>query len=247
MAFLDGVDTPFKSAGCGSPLAREHPTDRCLRVTPTEPTIRQRATRREAVENRERLLVAARQVFALKGPDAPVEEIARFAGVGMGTFYRHFETKQALVDELVGDLRRRLLQLAKRAQRGQEGQGLERLLVSAGRSQARDPGYVQFLWSRSTREQEAVDEFLSILSELVQAGQQAGRIRPDVVVTDVWMTLWSMRGIIEMTRTAAPHAWKRYVDILVAALRVPAAGDAALGSRPLSLAEARQCISAASR
>ena len=208
---------------------------------------RQRALRREARENRARLLLAARQVFALRGPDARVEEIAQAAGVGLGTFYRNFATKQALFDELVGDVRRRLLALARRARRAPEGTGLERLLVDAGKAQARDPGYMQFLWTPSTAEQGAVDEFLGILAELLADAQRAGRIRSDVVVTDVWTTLWSLRGILELTRASAPGAWRRHLELLVAGMRAHPAGNEPLAAAPLSLARARRAIAAASR
>jgi AcrR family transcriptional regulator len=208
--------------------------------------IRRRAVRRESVENRARLLDAARQVFAQRGPEARVEEIAQAAGVGMGTFYRNFSTRQALVDELVADVRRRLLGLARRARAAPDGTGLERLLSDAGRAQARDPGYMQFLWSRSTVEQAAVDEFLVLLAGLLADAQEAGRIRPEIVITDVWMTLWSLRGILEMTRTAAPSAWKRHVELMIAGLRTRPAGDVALSTRPMSLARARRCIEEAS-
>jgi AcrR family transcriptional regulator len=208
--------------------------------------IRRRAVRREAVENRSRLLHAAREVFAVRGADARVEEIAQAAGVGMGTFYRNFGTRQALVDELVADVRRRLLELARRARDAPDGTGLERLLNDAGRAQARDPGYMQFLWSRSTVEQAAVDEFLVLLAGLLDDAQKAGRIRPEIAITDVWMTLWSLRGILEMTRKAAPGAWKRHVELLIAGLRARPAGEVALSTRPMSLARARRCIQEAS-
>jgi AcrR family transcriptional regulator len=212
----------------------------------TEAAPRQRALRREARENRTRLLHAARQVFALTGPDARVEEIARAAGVGMGTFYRNFATKQALFDELVGDVRRRLLVLAQRAQRAPAGTGLEALLLDAGRAQARDPGYMQFLWSRSTAEQNAVDDFLRILAELLGEAQRAGRLRADLSVTDVWMSLWSLRGILEMTRVSAPHAWKRHIELMISGMRAHPAGDGPLTAAPITLAQARRCIEAAS-
>jgi AcrR family transcriptional regulator len=204
-----------------------------------------RPLRREAAENRERLLVAARQVFATQGLGAGVDEIARVAGVGMGTFYRRFPTKQALIDELVADVRRRLLAIARRAQRLSDERGLETLLYDAGRLQVRDPSCMQFLWSKSNAEQEAIDEFLAILSELHQRGQAAGRIRADVSVTDVWVVLWSLRGILEMTRYVAPNAWRRHVRVMIDG--VTAHGAEPLAPGPMTLVQARRCISAASR
>ncbi len=209
-----------------------------LRLEPGRPL------RREAAENRERLLHAAKQVFAVKGTDAGVDEVARAAGVGMGTFYRRFPTKQALIDELVGDIRRRLLEIARNAQRADRDDGLETLLYSAGQLQARDPGCMRFLWSRSHSEQAAVDEFLTILADLHARAQASGRIRPDVSVTDVWVMLWSLRGILEMTRGTAPSAWKRHLRVMIAGISAEPVD--ALSPNPMTLNQARRCIEAAS-
>jgi AcrR family transcriptional regulator len=214
--------------------------ERSLRLEPTR-----RPLRREAAENRERLLYAAKQVFAVKGLDAGVDEIARTAGVGMGTFYRRFPTKQALIDELVADLRRRLLEVARNAQRADPENGLEALLYGAGQLQARDPGCMRFLWSRSHSEQAAVDEFLAILADLHARGQAAGRIRHDVSVTDVWVALWSLRGILEMTRGTAPNAWKRHLRVMIAGMSTEPVD--ALSPNPMTLNQAKRCIEAASR
>jgi AcrR family transcriptional regulator len=204
-----------------------------------------RPLRGDAAENRERLLIAARQVFAAKGLDAGVDEIARVAGVGMGTFYRRFPTKQALVDELVADVRRRLLAVGQRARRLEDDRALETLLYECGRLQARDPSCMQFLWSRSDAERGAVDQFLEILSELHARGQAAGCLRADVSVTDVWVALWSLRAILEMTRLVAPNAWRRHVQVMIDGM---AAHEAeAITPGPMSLAQARRCIAAASR
>src|ERR1700759_2475171 len=99
-----------------------------------------RALRRDAAENRKRILDAAGRVFAEHGLDGSVEEVARVAGVGMGTLYRRFPTKQALIDELVGEARRGLLARARAAAEYSDGTGLEVLLVSAGALQAEQLG-----------------------------------------------------------------------------------------------------------
>jgi AcrR family transcriptional regulator len=212
---------------------------------PEASTTARRPLRREAAANRERLLDAARKVFADRGLDAGVDEIARAAGVGMGTLYRRFPTKQALVDELVGDMRRQLLEIGRRAARGGEDDGLETLLFEAGRLQAREPSCVHFLWNTSTSGQEAVDDFLAILAQLLDRGQAAGRIRADVAVTDVWVALWSLRGILEMTRGTAPNAWKRHVRLMIAGMS--AGPSEPLSPNPMTVAQARRCIEAASR
>jgi AcrR family transcriptional regulator len=211
----------------------------------TPPAERVRPLRGDAAENRERLVISARQVFAEKGLDAGVEEIARVAGVGMGTLYRRFPTKQALVDELVADVRRRLLKVGRRAQRQPDDRALETLLYDCGRLQARDPSCMQFLWSRSVAEAAAIDEFLAIVDDVHGRAQAAGRVRADVSVTDVWVALWSLRAILEMTRRHAPGAWRRHVRLLIDGMAAADAGP--LTPAGMTTTQARDCVWAASR
>jgi AcrR family transcriptional regulator len=197
--------------------------------------------RRDAAENRARLLDAATQVFAEHGLDGSVEDVAREAGVGMGTLYRRFPTKQALIDELVGGLRRDLLELAHSAAERTDGTGLEELLLRVGQFQAEPRGCLERLWRHSAAELDTMTEFRLILRELLASAQELGRIRSDVMTTDISMVLWSLRGVIETTRAVAPTAWRRHLEILVAGLR-PASGPFAgeLVEKPLSDARARR-------
>ena len=99
-------------------------------------TIEARPLRRDAAQNRTKILDAALVVFAHQGLEAGVEEIARVAGVGMGTLYRRFPTKQALIDELIGGARRDLVALARSCAQEVGGTGLEQFLMLAGQLQA---------------------------------------------------------------------------------------------------------------
>src|SRR5579871_1486264 len=73
-----------------------------------------RKPRADSLKNRERLIAAAKDAFTRTGADAPLEAIARAAGVGIGTLYRHFPTREAL---LAAVYRRELMQLAEAAER----------------------------------------------------------------------------------------------------------------------------------
>jgi AcrR family transcriptional regulator len=201
-------------------------------------SVNERPLRRDAAENRSRLLEAAADVFAEQGLDASVEEIAREAGVGMGTLYRRFSTKQALVDELVGGLRRELLEIARAALRRSDGSGLEYLLTGVGELQAGQSGCVDRLWNHSDAELDALREFRRLAAALLGSAQQAGRIRADVTATDLTMVMWSLRGIIQMTRSEAPGAWRRHLDLLLAGLRDTAAEP--LSHAALTEAQARR-------
>ena len=81
----------------------------------TSPATKERPLRRDAQANRERIVAAARAAFATGGIEAPVEEIARGAGVGMGTLYRRFPTKEDLVDAVLEDAFGQFVRVAEEA------------------------------------------------------------------------------------------------------------------------------------
>jgi AcrR family transcriptional regulator len=178
-----------------------------------------RPLRRDAAKNKEKLLGAALVVFAENGLEGSVEEVARVAGVGMGTLYRRFPTKQALIDELVGTARRELLTLARTCTELRDGTGLEKLLVLAGQLQAGKLGCLQRIWDHSDAELDAMENFRDIVRDLLADGQSHRRIRTDITQTDVSMILWSLRGVIETTRDIAPNVWRRHLDLLIAGIR----------------------------
>ncbi|MFZ0231048.1 MAG: helix-turn-helix domain-containing protein, partial [Mycobacterium sp.] len=93
----------------------------------SEPTLR-----RDAALNRARLLTAAEEVFGEHGFSASVEEVARRAGVGMGTLYRRFPTKDALIAELVGQFVVEFAEQVEAARLVSRGMGLEQFLYRAG-------------------------------------------------------------------------------------------------------------------
>jgi AcrR family transcriptional regulator len=201
-----------------------------------------RPLRRDAAENRERVLAAAIQVFGDHGLDAGVDEVARVAGVGMGTLYRRFPSKQALIDELVGGLRRELRDLARSAATRTDGGGLEQLLLGTGELQAARPGCLQRLWAHSEADMDAIGEFRSLIPELVSDAQAHGRIRPEITSTDISMIMWSLSGLIETIGASAPSAWRRQLEISIAGMRPSSGGPFAtvLTASPMSPAQFRK-------
>jgi AcrR family transcriptional regulator len=198
--------------------------------------------RRDAAENRARLLTAAALVFADHGLAARVDEVARVAGVGMGTLYRRFPSKQALIDTLVGGIRRDLLEMARTAAARTDGSGLEELLFAAGELQAAQPGCLQRLWEHSEAGRDAIEEFRTRVVALLHSAQAHGRVRSEIASTDITMVFWSVRGVIESTRTVAPTAWRRHLELLIAGLRPTATHQFAteLSEQPLTAAQVRR-------
>ena len=182
-----------------------------------------RALRRDAVRNYERILGAARAVLGEAGAAACIEDIAARAGVGVGTVYRRFTSKDALIDELLRLVLEELNTAAERALARTDGRGLEELLRTFGQSFADHARYANLLLDRepdaaATRK---IRESIVTLSERAVA---AGTIRPDMTPADVLALIAGMRGLVQ-TETVraeadlAPDAWQRFLDIHLAGMR----------------------------
>jgi AcrR family transcriptional regulator len=180
-----------------------------------------RPLRRDAEQNRRRLLDAAADAFAEHGLEASVEEIARSAGVGMGTLYRRFPTKDALISALVHDALTAMLTIAQEGIERADGTGLEYFLEAASAYQAAHRGCLPRLWSAGT-EHDLVHEVRRLIDAMLTDAKRHGRVRAEITSADVTIALWAIRGIIETTQGQAPEAWQRHLDVYVAGLR-PAA------------------------
>jgi AcrR family transcriptional regulator len=178
----------------------------------------ERTLRRDAAINRQRLLDAASQVFAERGLDASVEEVARAAGVGMGTLYRRFATKEALISALVRELLIDVAQIGRECLEEPDGAGLEQFLFRAGAAVAGHRGCVARWWTDD--ESRAIKaECRMTTKELLVDAQAHGRIRSDAQPADIDLVFWSLRGVIEATQGIADTAWRRQIAVMVAGLR----------------------------
>jgi AcrR family transcriptional regulator len=178
------------------------------------------ATRRDAIRNYHRVLAAAREVLGESGADASMEEIAARAGVGVGTVYRRFASKDALIDELLRLALEDVLSSTERALARTDGHGLEELLRALGQSFADHARYASLLLQRHTgaatgrRMRAAIDE-------LTARAITAGTVNPGTTAGDVMALVWAMRGLVQATGAVAPGAWRRFLDIHLAGLRAP--------------------------
>lgn len=190
----------------------------------------EKALRRDAAENRRRLLVAAASVFNEHGLDAGVEEIAREAGVGLGTLYRRFATKDALISELVRTLLGDILRVAESAVSAPNGEGLERVLSGAGAVQSANRGCLPRLWS--DRESASLrSDLRQHLIELLHLAKQNDRIRSDATLEDVDLVFWAVRSAVETSQGVTDSAWQRTLTIMLAGLRP---GAERLDTRPMT-------------
>lgn len=189
-----------------------------------------RTLRRDAAENRDRLVAAAVEVFDTQGLEASVTEIARVAGVGMGTLYRRFPTKAALIEALVQEQLGATIAMAREASELPDGLGLERFLEASAAHQAEHPGLLARLW---TTDHEMVKTTRKLIAALLRDAQEHGRIRADLTNTDLTVMFFAIRGVLEATRAEAPDAWRRHLELQIAGMRP---GGEALQHPPLSQA-----------
>ncbi|MGH3251811.1 MAG: TetR/AcrR family transcriptional regulator [Trebonia sp.] len=193
------------------------------------------AGRRDAVRNYHRILEAARDVLGESGADASMEEIAARAGVGVGTVYRRFANKDALIDELLRLSMDEGLAAAGQALACPGGEGLEWLLRGLGTLFAGHARYAHLLLERSADGASAL-QIRTALEELTARALAAGTVTPGVTIGDVMALIWAMRGLTETTGGVAPQAWQRFLDIHLAGLRsaVPLNGSRAIPTGRLS-------------
>jgi len=151
----------------------------------------ERPVRADAARNRARVLDVAYQTFAAEGLSVPIDEIARRAGVGAGTVYRHFPTKDALFQAVIADRMNHLIDKGRALLQSEDpGQALFTFLRSMVLQWgAADRGLVEALAGIGIDVTKAVpqaeEEFLNMLADLLRAAQQAGTARPDVGVPEV--------------------------------------------------------------
>jgi AcrR family transcriptional regulator len=178
----------------------------------------ERAQRADARRNRKRVLEAARRCMSRKGLDAQIEEIARVAGVGVGTVYRHFPTKEDLVEALALDRFERLAQAARDALGvGDPWTGFEGFMRTAASIQSEDRALSELLTSRPETMSRAAESvgMLALVGELMGRGQANGSIRADADPRDVPMLMCALAGTYRNPYTRP----ERYVGIVLDGLR----------------------------
>jgi AcrR family transcriptional regulator len=186
-----------------------------------------RPLRADARRNRERILHSARELFAENGAEAQIDDVARRAGVGVGTVYRHFPTKEALMVELVREQFRLFADRAREALDRLDADGgdgfaaLEAVMRDNAETTAGDAairfvlsGGGQHIWDQARTEQL---ELTTATEELLARGREAGQIRPDVRASDIGMLMCGVCST--MGRTAPGFDWRRHLDLAIETLR----------------------------
>ncbi|OBJ84126.1 TetR/AcrR family transcriptional regulator [Mycobacterium asiaticum] len=175
--------------------------------------------RADAARNVERILRAAREVYADTGPDAPVEAVARRAGVGERTLYRRFPAKGELVraalDHSIAEHLTPAIAAARRAR--DPLQGLTDLVQAAIALGAREHHLLAAAHRAGSLTPDVSDALNEALDELVQRGQRDGRIREDLVADDLPRLIAMLYSVLSTMDTGS-DGWRRYVALVIDAI-----------------------------
>lgn len=179
--------------------------------------------RSDARDNRERILDAARAVFAADGLDAPMREIARRAGVGPATLYRRFPTKELLVAEAFGDQMRACQTIVDEGLAAPDPwRGFRTVIERVCELHARDRGFTAAFMATFPH---AVDfgairaYSLRSFAELVRRAKDAGALRPDFVLDDLILVLMANSGIDAASPAARVAASRRFAALAIQAFQ----------------------------
>ncbi|SEG89189.1 transcriptional regulator, TetR family [Actinacidiphila yanglinensis] len=183
-----------------------------------------RPMRRDAARNHRLVIAAAREVLTEYGTDASMELIASRAGVGIGTLYRRFPNKEALLNEIAAQMLGELVGEARTALSYPGGTGFEAFVRVFGRWLSEHRGYAEKLIGHTKAT--CVQQLRDLFGQLLHQAQESGRIGPDVELGDVMALVWGLRGVVETSGTVVPDAWQRYAEIHLAGMRVPGAPGA---------------------
>lgn len=201
-----------------------------MSVLPNSQPPGDRGLRADAERNRERIVAAAREVFAERGLTAPLDEVARRAGVGVATLYRRFPTRGDLISGVFASKMAAYADFVEQALADPDPWGgfcahVERLCAM----QAEDRGFTDVLtltFPTHKRFEAARARAHAGFVELIDRAKATGNLRADFAPEDLVMLLMANAGVINAIGDAAPQAWRRLVAYLLQAF-------AARGVEPL--------------
>jgi AcrR family transcriptional regulator len=178
--------------------------------------------RRDAERNRQRILDAARELFAQEGLGVTLNDVAHHAGVGVGTVYRRFPDKSQLIEELFEQRLEDLVALARHAlDEPDPWQALKTFLRRALELQANDRG-VKDLITASTDGLDRVAKIRSRMMpiglELIRRAQETGQVRNDIAAADLPIIQLMLSTLIDASRDVSPDLWQRYLGLITRGL-----------------------------
>lgn len=177
--------------------------------------------RADAARNRDKLLAAAAQLFGERGLDAPLEHIAKAAGVSIGTLYAHFPTREAFVDAIFPARLAVLDEIGAAALADEDPwRGFVSFVERLVALQAEDRGLNDAIAQRlpmATEVEQTCQRGFGYAIEIVERAKASGRLRADFEPADLATLTWAMSQVIR--ESTEPEIWRRFLAFFIDGLR----------------------------
>jgi AcrR family transcriptional regulator len=197
-----------------------------------------RMLRKDAERNRQRILEAAAEVFTDRGLEATLDDVARHAGVGVGTVYRRFPDKASLADALFDERIDALVALAEQAQAEPDAwAALVSFLERSAEMLVSNRGLRQILMFAAKGHDRGIcarDRMRPAIESLIKRAQADGQVRADLRATDIPMIEFMVAAAAEYAWQVRPAIWRRYLALILDALRPASAPGRPLPEPELS-------------
>jgi AcrR family transcriptional regulator len=208
----------------------------------------QRPLRADAARNRARLLEAARAVFAERGLDATMDEIARRAGVGVGTAYRRFRNRDDLINALLEERLDEFMTIVDDALAEPDPwRALTGFLERSLEMQAEDRGFKELqLQSADGRERLRLfrARLRPLVRELMRRAREAGELRDDVVEDDVLLVSLMTGAVADFSAGVEPQLWRRALALQLDGMRARREAPTPLPVGPLDQPQTDRAMAA---
>ena len=199
----------------------------------TESQQPRRALRKDAERNRRRVLDSARVLFAERGLEATLNDVAHHANVGVGTVYRRFATKEELLEAIFEESIEQVAGIAELASRQEDSwDGLVYFVEQSCELTATDRGLREMLYSKAYggyRVERARVRLDPLVCALVQRARRDGYLRSEVTPSDMPIVSLLAGAVVEWAGHVEPQLWRRYVALLLEGMR------AHPGQRPVAV------------
>ncbi|MFF7602498.1 TetR/AcrR family transcriptional regulator [Streptomyces mirabilis] len=186
-----------------------------------------RPPRTDAVRNRRLLLTAASEAFAEQGTDVSIAEIAQRAGVGKGTVFRHFPTKEDLIAAIMGEIIENLVSSVSKLSDAQDpAAALLDFMTSGIELLARDRGLCEVVGRPSLQQptvQAGINRLCDAVETLTDRARRQGAVRQDITGQDIVLLLAGVRQTAAPLAETQPQLWRRYLALAFDGIRVQAA------------------------
>jgi AcrR family transcriptional regulator len=213
---MSGIDVPLVSAYA----VNMAPTE-AVSQSVTEGRLPERPLRADARRNRARVLAAARLVFSEHGRDAQMDDVARQAQVGVGTVYRHFPTKETLIEALVRDRIGQIEEWAREALgTGDPWEAFTTLMWRSAELHAEDRALSEATAEAKPRLMQDAAELQALITQVMDRAKAAGALREDIGPDDLPMVMCGLAAAIAAERR--PGDWRTYMTVLLDGLRADA-------------------------